>query len=629
VFDNSSRDKRVYGLKTKNSATDSTAAYIDQMAREGIPVKCISGDGAGELGRSMKFQRMLANNGTRRRKSPPRTLQSNGIAERAIKPLMRAARSQLVKAGLGDKYWFFAITDVAFKTGGMPHEYLGGETPCERLTGKSFNYNRLQAWGSECYVHQDKQQRGASSKFHPCTKRGKIMGYDRTSLCWHIWLPQEAKLVTSAHVTFEPDEHIMDFVGEKENTSSTDDEEISDTEDDSDRDFDIAVDPIPQATGVGKNSSSPSGQQTSARIAEQPRVDYGDTEELGENIVNLLRSSTDDAYCLMGMAGDISIGHQEPSTIAEALVGPDAEHWKKAMEQEMEGQRTKGTFHEGERLPPGRRPVNFTFKIKRTAHGDIERYKARLVARGFSQQEGVDYFSTFSPVVGFDVIRAVLATVANRNWIINSLDVTRVYLNAPLPEDVWLQLPNGSIVKAARAIYGLKQSAMEWYKELKETILAEGWSVSDFDACLYVKRSEDGRIAVLFHYVDDISLTGNFLEEIRRMKNNLLTKYEGRDLGTPDKLVGVAINRDEAGITLDQHFYAESIVREGMGSTEIRSTSSPLNPGMDLTARRTDEEELDQRYKPYRTILRKLMFLVGMIRPDLSYSVRELGRYAE
>ncbi|CAM9672987.1 unnamed protein product, partial [Choristocarpus tenellus] len=378
--DESSRDKRVYGLKTKNAATDATAAYIDQMAREGIPVKCIGGDGAGEVGRSVKFQMMLANNGTRWRKSPPRTPQSNGITERVIKQLMGVATSKLAKAGLGDEYWFFAITDVAFKTGGMRHEYLGGETPCERLTGKSVNYDRLRAWGSECYVHQDKQQRGTSSKFHPYAKRGKIMGHDRTSLGWHIWLPQEVKLVTSAHVTFEPDEHITDFVGEREIMTLTDNEEISDTEDDSDRDFDIAVDPIPQATAVGKKSiCSPSEQRRTARIAEQPRVNYrslhsGDTEELGENIVNLLRSSTDDAYCLMGMAGDISIGHQEPSTIAEALAGPDAEHSKKAMEQEMEGQRTKGTFHEGESLPPVRRPVKtrFIFKIERTAYGDSD-----------------------------------------------------------------------------------------------------------------------------------------------------------------------------------------------------------------------------------------------------------------
>ncbi|CAM9753325.1 unnamed protein product [Choristocarpus tenellus] len=191
--DESSRDKRLYGLKTKNATADATAAYIDQMAREGIHVQCISGDGASELWRSVKSQRMLANNGTRWRKSPPRTPQSNGIAERAIKQLMGAAKSQVAKAGLGDEYWFFAITDVAFKTGGMPHEYLGRETPYERLTGKSFNYDRLRTWGSKCYVHQDKQQRGIGSKFHPYAKRGMIMGHDRTSLCWYIWLPREAK----------------------------------------------------------------------------------------------------------------------------------------------------------------------------------------------------------------------------------------------------------------------------------------------------------------------------------------------------------------------------------------------------------------------------------------------------
>ncbi|CAM9373444.1 unnamed protein product [Choristocarpus tenellus] len=120
--DERSRDKRVYGLKTKNEVTDATAAYIDQMVREGIPVQCISGDGAGELGRSLKFQRMLANNGTRWRKTPPRAPKTNGIAERAIKQLTGAARSQLVKAGLSDEYWFYAIIDAAFKTGGMPHE---------------------------------------------------------------------------------------------------------------------------------------------------------------------------------------------------------------------------------------------------------------------------------------------------------------------------------------------------------------------------------------------------------------------------------------------------------------------------------------------------------------------------
>ncbi|CAN0503525.1 unnamed protein product [Discosporangium mesarthrocarpum] len=156
---------------------------------------------------------MLVYQGIRWRKSPPRTPQSNGIAVLAIKQLMQAARSQLVRSGLGKEHWFFAVADAVFKTGGMPHEFLGGDMPCERLTGKPFNYDRLRIWGAECFVHQHKQVRGAASKFHPYAKRGVLVGHDRTLLCWHVWLPQETKLVTTAHITFHPEGRLLDIVG--------------------------------------------------------------------------------------------------------------------------------------------------------------------------------------------------------------------------------------------------------------------------------------------------------------------------------------------------------------------------------------------------------------------------------
>ncbi|CAM9850630.1 unnamed protein product, partial [Choristocarpus tenellus] len=144
------------------------------------------------------------------------TPQSNGITERAIKQVMQAARSQLIQAGLGEEFWFFAVADATYKTTGMPQEYLGGETPYERLNNKPFNYTRLQVFGTECFVHQTKQQRGANAKFHPYTKRGILVGHDRVSLCWHVWIPQEQKLVTSAQVTFQPETKLLELVGEPE-----------------------------------------------------------------------------------------------------------------------------------------------------------------------------------------------------------------------------------------------------------------------------------------------------------------------------------------------------------------------------------------------------------------------------
>ncbi|CAM9791127.1 unnamed protein product, partial [Choristocarpus tenellus] len=221
-----------------------------------------------------------------------------------------------------------------------------------------------------------------------------------------------------------------------------------------------------------------------------------------------------------------------------------------------------------------------------------------------------------------------ISVTAYRGWNIDALDFTQANMNADLQEDVWLELPDGCIVKAEKAISGLKQSVMEWYQELRGTILTGGWTSSQHDECLYFKRSEDGCIAILTTYVDDTATTGDFTEEIQRMRASLLEKYEGRDLGTPDKLIGVGITVGEGGITLDQQLYAESIVKAGMGSKEIRLTSTPLDPGMDLFARQDYEEELDPTIYPYASILGQLMFLAGMNRPDLANSVRELGHRA-
>ncbi|CAM9957270.1 unnamed protein product [Choristocarpus tenellus] len=169
---------------------------------------------------------------------------------------------------------------------------------------------------------------------------------------------------------------------------------------------------------------------------------------------------------------------------------------------------------------------------------------------------------------------------------------------------------------------------MEWYNELGGTILAEGWTSSQHDECLYFKKSEDGRIAILTTYVDDTATTADLTEETQRMRASLLEKYEGRYLGTLDKLIGVGITVGEDGITLDQQLYAESIVMVGMGSVEVRETSTPLDPGMDLSVRKDYEEELDPTIYPYASILGQLMFLAGMTRPDLANSVCELGRRA-
>ncbi|CAM9713381.1 unnamed protein product, partial [Choristocarpus tenellus] len=103
----------------------------------------------------------------------------------------------------------------------------------------------------------------------------------------------------------------------------------------------------------------------------------------------------------------------EPSTTKEALRGPDAEQWQEAMEKEMIGLWQKETFGD-KALPQGRKAIKMQliFKIKCSGGGKAERYNARLVARGFTQNAGVDFFETFSPVVGYDTPRGVMSVAA-------------------------------------------------------------------------------------------------------------------------------------------------------------------------------------------------------------------------
>jgi hypothetical protein len=155
------------------------------------------------------------------------------------------------------------------------------------------------------------------------------------------------------------------------------------------------------------------------------------------------------------------------------------------------------------------------YKIKHVVDGNIENYKARFVARGFSQKEGVDYDETFAPVACYTSIRAVMSIATQMGWRIHQMDVKTTFLNGKIEEEVYLEQPLGfevhtrasHVCRLKKALYGLKQAPRAWYSRIDNYLQSIGFVKSDADSNLYLLMNKEG-ILILVLYVDDLFLIG-------------------------------------------------------------------------------------------------------------------------
>ena len=163
-----------------------------------------------------------------------------------------------------------------------------------------------------------------------------------------------------------------------------------------------------------------------------------------------------------------------PMTFREEMSSSDAEKWRSAIEEEMNALGGNNTWSL-DRLLPGKRAIGckWVFEIKKNSNDDSFRYKARLVATGFSQREGIDYFQTFAPVVRYKSISILLALAAKEDYEIAKFGVMTAFLNRDLQEGIYMDLPEGYaneensylVCKLRRSLYGLKESPCCWNKK--------------------------------------------------------------------------------------------------------------------------------------------------------------------
>ncbi|GJX21154.1 ribonuclease H-like domain-containing protein [Tanacetum coccineum] len=201
------------------------------------------------------------------------------------------------------------------------------------------------------------------------------------------------------------------------------------------------------------------------------------------------------------------------------------------------------------------------FKIKYQSSGETDRFKARLVAQGFGQKEGIDYEETFSPMVKMMTVRCLLNTVVSHSWPIFQLDVNNIFLYGDLDEIVYMKPPEGcfplgnKVCKLKKSLYGLKQAPRQWNAKLTSTLIENGFSQSKSDYSLYIK-SHKGVFVALLVYVDDIIITGNNVSKIKKFKVFLKSKFMIKDLGKLKYFLGIEVVDTDKGVRICQFMHS-------------------------------------------------------------------------
>lgn len=328
------------------------------------------------------------------------------------------------------------------------------------------------------------------------------------------------------------------------------------------------------------------------------------------------------------------IARDLPGSYAEAVNGPDRYQWIKAIENEFAAHERNKTWTPIVRKP-GMKPIGSKWVWAKKSDG---RYKARLVALGFLQQYGINFFETYAAVASMNSIRMLLSICCAAGYVIDQLDVDTAYLNADLQEEVYLLPPKGMkigsefVLKLNRALYGLKQAANAWNKTIHNALLEMGFVACGADRCIYKIKDGEGWAYVCL-YVDDMIVAAKEATTVRKVKEQISQRFQTKDLGPVKHLLGMEVmyDRKKREMFISQQRYIEETA-DMFGQTQARPTGNPCDQSMKLSSANSPKSDVERQAMsrtPYRQLLGRLLFIVTTTRPDAAFPVSQLGRFAE
>ena len=328
---------------------------------------------------------------------------------------------------------------------------------------------------------------------------------------------------------------------------------------------------------------------------------------------------------------------------SEAMSAPDRNDFITAMQVELKAHIDRVHW---QRMPRSQMPSNikktirmvWSFKRKRRPDGSLLKHKARLCVHGGMQEEGINYWQTYAPVVRMSTIRLLMSLSITQDLISRQIDFILAYPQAPAETTIYLELPPGYkdflspgenpkdfVLLLIKNVYGLKQGSRTWFHYLRDGLKQRGYQQSINDPCLFTNGK-----TVLVAFVDDLLVYGKDRNDINKLVQSLHEEFQLTDEGEDiHQYLGILITKSSTGIHLSQPFLIQRIIAAiGLTPTDTRTTrhTTPADTRAQLHA---DHDGPDRKQEwSYRSIIGMLTYLTGTTRPDIAYAVHQCARFS-
>uniref|UniRef100_A0A5S6QQU2 Integrase catalytic domain-containing protein n=1 Tax=Trichuris muris TaxID=70415 RepID=A0A5S6QQU2_TRIMR len=638
LIDDYSRFTVVRLVKSKDEVTSAIKEYVAKMKNRfgKKPIAFRTDNGKEYVG--LELKKYFREEGIEHQRTVPYTPQQNGVAERKNRSLTEMAKCMLLDAGLHNRFWGEAVRSAAYLQNRMPSRSID-KTPYELFFGRKPELGHVRVFGSKVFCFVPKQRR---RKWDDKAVEGVLIGYDDATKGYRIldpktdgiWISRSVRIVEKAEpkecaTALEPEGELergrmisQPITNTRPNLNRTEEEEEEEVVEEEEEDIGITAPKQESDVEENRNPSKDEGLVHSATINPvrcSQRTNKGiPPKKLCYRVEAPMK--------------------REPSSWDEMVRLPAEEKkkWISAAEEEIKSLKDYKVWELVD-LPQGKKTITskWVFKMKPDSQGRAHTYKARLVARGFSQKYGLDYDETFAPVVRHETVRVLFTVAAARRLHVRHLDVKCAYLNGELEEEIYMEQPQGFVVpgkeskvlRLKKSIYGLKQSARCWNRKATEALSKLGFTQGQADQCLFTRKEENNEITYVLLYVDDLLVIASSEKATRKVGEQLNAHFYTRDLGGVVQYLGIEVERECDGSFLlcQKGKIAEMLEEHGM--LEPKPATTPMEVGY-LNSLLDKSKGLPNNRR-FRQAIGSLLYLATVSRPDIAMAVGLLCRCVE